>query len=74
MTSRQGWAEMYRAHTCFKGLVRTSELAKTREVGLVRLDSDVPPCRACRAWWRRCEQKTGIRVEIRSPDGTWRAS
>jgi len=74
MRARRSWATAYRSHTCFKAVTRALEIPKKRNVGVIQLESDVPPCRVCRAWWRHYYAHTGVDVKVVSAEGTWRAS
>jgi hypothetical protein len=72
MPPRNLWSEMYRSHTCFKGL--NSVFGKLKPGRQVAIENQmVPPCRVCRAWWRQSCHRFGCSVKFRWPGGEWAA-
>ena len=70
--SKQPWASAYRAHTCHDALV-TCLSREGLEGGSVELTNEgAPPCRVCRANWRRAHAAMKLKVRIRYPGGVWR--
>jgi hypothetical protein len=65
------WSDMYRAHTCFKGLCSFSKQLQPGD--LVRMEShEGPPCRACRAWWAQACHRLRAGADFSWPGGRWR--
>jgi hypothetical protein len=70
MTAPQSWADMFRAHTCFKAMVAMSDKMSAGDRAALRSER-VPPCRPCRAWWAQCCAVFDVSVTFTWPGGTW---
>lgn len=73
MMNRQLWPEMYRSHTCFKAMHKALELRRERDVREVRIESNVAPCKMCRAWWRRAGKLGGVHATITTGTEAWKS-
>lgn len=72
--NRTDWTVAYRSHTCFKAMVEAAESQREGDVLLVRLENTVPPCRVCRAWWRRASRLKKLDAEITTRGTIWQST
>jgi hypothetical protein len=65
---------MYSLHTCFKTILRAAEARKEQNVTQVLIKNTIPPCKMCRAWWRRIDRSLGIHATITTEGIEWKSA